>query len=236
VCRVMVSRPLRPETKEARMRQQLGDLRHRGQSADVVPAGVSACGRPVGVQEHNSAAVERDGNPREAARSSYAMSVGCRAARTDDHRQVCTGALCGPSQRMKRRAITRRDTDQRRVFPLVAQSSGCDQEACLVSWKMSGVSRFGVFPRSNATSSYPARPNEYPHRQQQPRRHLVAPRGLRLLGSTPPAVRSPPRLRALLRSWSTARGTGAAQTVRSEAASPSPMDQHSPGTLGKHTS
>jgi hypothetical protein len=71
-----------------------------------------------------SAVVERDGDPREAARSGYAMSVGCRAARTDDHRQVRTGAVCGPPQRTKRRATTRRDTDQRRVFPLAAPFSG----------------------------------------------------------------------------------------------------------------
>jgi hypothetical protein len=39
-----------------------------------------------------------------------------------------------------------------------------------------------------------------------------------------------------VRRWSTARGTGAAQTVWIEAASPSPTDQHSPGMLGKRTS
>jgi hypothetical protein len=38
-----------------------------------------------------------------------------------------------------------------------------------------------------------------------------------------------------VRHWSTARGTGAGQTVWSEAASPNPTDHHLPGMLGKRT-
>jgi hypothetical protein len=47
-----------------------------------------------------------------------------RAARADDHGPVRTGAVCGPSQRTKRRATTRRDTNQRRVFPLAGAVVG----------------------------------------------------------------------------------------------------------------
>jgi hypothetical protein len=67
--------------------------------------------------------------------------------------------------------------------------------------------------------------------------HVVTPSLARppALGSTPPAVQSAPRVGAVVRSWSTARCTDAAQTIGGEASSPSPMDQHTPGTLGKRT-
>jgi hypothetical protein len=67
--------------------------------------------------------------------------------------------------------------------------------------------------------------------------HVVTPSLARppALSSTPPAVQSAPRVGAVVRSWSTARGTGAAQTVWNEATSPSPMDQDPPAMLGKRT-
>jgi len=72
----------------------------------------------------------------------------------------------------------------------------------------------------------------------QPTATTSLPRRLRgppALSSTPPAVQSAPRVGTVVRSWSTARGTGAAQTVWNEATSPSPMDQDPPAMLGKRT-
>jgi hypothetical protein len=93
-----------------------------------------------------------------------------------------------------------------------------------------------TFPHSHHSGSVQPshRPDEHHHSQQQPRRYpsLALPPAL---GSTPPAVQSAPRVGTVVRSWSTARGTGAAQTVGNEATSPSPMDQDPPAMLGKRT-
>jgi hypothetical protein len=47
-----------------------------------------------------------------------------RPTRSDDHGQVHTGAVYGPSQRTKRRVTTRSNTSQRRVFSLVGALLG----------------------------------------------------------------------------------------------------------------
>jgi hypothetical protein len=79
------------------------------------------------------------------------------------------------------------------------------------------------------------RPDEHHHSQHQPPSLPRCSAGLRLL-----ALHHPPYNRRRVSgrwwiSWFTARGIGAAQTVWSEAASPSPTDHDPPAMLGKRT-
>ncbi len=88
-----------------------------------------------------------------------------------------------------------------------------------------GFSPSAIFPRSSATSRIPSTRRASP----QPAPTTIGTsllHRLLALGSAPPAVQSAPRVAGRWSiSWFTAGGADAAQTVWTEAASPSPTDQ-----------
>ena len=79
------------------------------------------------------------------------------------------------------------------------------------------------------------RPDEHHHSQHQPPSLPRCSAGLRLSARHHPPYNQRRASGRWWISWFTARGTGAAQTVWSEAASPSPTDQDPPAMLGKRT-
>jgi hypothetical protein len=141
-------------------------------------------------------------------------------------------AACRPSDVQSRQDTTQ---DTTRTNQQVTASSSPDYRRPAFQVTKSRASRrLRSFQKQrNQFASH--RPDEHHHSQQQPASFTSLLRGLRLLARHhPPYNRRRVSGRRWI-SWFTARGTGAAQTVWSEAASPSMTDQDPPVMLGKRT-
>jgi hypothetical protein len=78
------------------------------------------------------------------------------------HSRSQIGAVCGPSQRTKRRSTTRYNADQRRTMSAGQRCSrGRDQEACLVSQKILSISTTPALAGRAGLGD--GQPSEVPH-------------------------------------------------------------------------